>query len=223
MTHAEPSAAAATVAEFLDPAPLADLLAGYCLDVQAEAEGRRALDRAGRPAAARAAAGDPRARRLADVRRRAAAARQPASSPTRGDLQLDYCRGPGADSGQAARRAAGHPGPARPARARRSRPGADRPRRPRAPSRARADAEAPLVLDAVADGGRRGAGGNVARAVRRLRAARDVPRPGRPGARVARPARLPGVADRAPRARPRAAHRGRRDGPDAARSKGASG
>lgn len=35
MSHTQPSDAAATVAEFLDPAPFADLLAGYCLDVQA--------------------------------------------------------------------------------------------------------------------------------------------------------------------------------------------
>ncbi len=42
MTQTQPGDAAATVAEFLDPAPLADLLAGYCLDVQA---GQRVLVR----------------------------------------------------------------------------------------------------------------------------------------------------------------------------------
>ena len=58
----------------LDPAAFADLLAGYCLDVQPRRDGARALDLARRAAAARAAARDPRARRLAAAARRAARA-----------------------------------------------------------------------------------------------------------------------------------------------------
>ena len=56
----------------------------------------------------------------------------------------------------------------------RRRPGADRARRPLAATGARGDAEEALVLDAVADGRRRGAGRHVARGVRRRSCARRL-------------------------------------------------
>ena len=65
----------------------------------------------------------------------------------------------------------------------RRRPRPHRPLRTRAAADPRGDDEEALVLDAVADRGARRAGGHGARGLRGLRAQCAVPRPARPGAR----------------------------------------
>ncbi len=86
--------------------------------------------------------------------------------------------------------------------------------RARAAARRAAAAEA-LVRDAVADAGRRPAGRHGLRRLRRLRARRALPRPRRPGGRLARAGRVPGRADRAADAGEDDPHRGRGNRPDA--------
>ena len=185
MSHALPADDAAAVAEFLDPAPFADLLAGYCLDVQ---PGQQVVVRSTTLAAPL----------LLELQR--AILERDAWPTFRVELPGESAgfyaharrpparrlRRPRDGAGQEARRRARDPGPGRPARAGRRRPGADRARRPRAPPGARGDAEEALVLDAVADGRRRGAGRHAARGVRAFVRTRDCsstsPTRSRPGA-----------------------------------------
>ncbi|CAA9526066.1 MAG: Aminopeptidase, partial [uncultured Solirubrobacteraceae bacterium] len=178
--------------------------------------GRGALHAARRAAAARAPAGDPRARGLpahADLapgdgggllrRRPRRAARR---------LRARRARRGGGDAVLA-----GDPGAREHARAGRDGPRADRPRRPRPRADPRGGAAAAVVRDAVADTRRRPAGRHVARGFHGVRRARALPRPRRPRRRLAGALGDAGAGDRPPLARQRAAHRGRGHRPDAQR------
>ena len=161
--------AQAVVAEALDAAPMADLLAGYCLDVQPR---QKIVVRSSVLATPL----------LLELQRaileRDAWVRFDVELPgqSRGfyeharDLHLDDFDDLAMAEAKRLDAVLGDPGAVRPARARRRRPGADGARRARTAPGARAHAEEALVLDAVADAGRRGGRRHGAARLRGVRA-----------------------------------------------------